>query len=255
MLSSIIARPSSYKIDPTLAYAGKNTSGSIIKDKHTLARQHHFVVQDKLEFYDMIIAYDDDMLARRQHVDHYLRLSAEIELLLTLAPNDLQENENHAHDFNRNTFFGDMPKQQLERSVPGFVRVEAIGNEQVRGAQSGALTIPIDHDFLDEIIGGHREVNVDPIICCHAHMKLNEGSSGKVPETPSSDDLIAWGTNIKSFSLRQFPPESNLLDWVALMLGPGNDSRRNQNIDEFWADRNGAFEGEDRPFGGKEISS
>ena len=74
-------------------------------------------------------------------------------------------------------------------------------------------------------------------------------------ETPSSDDLIAWGTNIKSFSLRQFPPESNLLDWVALMLGPGNDSRRNQNIDGFWADRNGAFEGEDRPFGGKEISS
>ena len=43
-----------------------------------------------------------------------------------------------------------MLKQQLERLVPGFVRVEVTGNEQVRGAQSGALTIPIDHDFDDK---------------------------------------------------------------------------------------------------------
>jgi hypothetical protein len=223
-----------------LAYAGKNTSGSIIKDKRALARQHRFVVRDKLEFYDMFIAFDDDMLVRGQHVKHYLQLSAEIERLLTLAPNDLQEKENHIHDYNRTSFFGDMTKQQLERLVPGFIRVEATVNEKVRGAQSGALPIPI-----------HREVNVDPTICC----QLNEGSSDKVPETPALDDLIAWETNIKSFSLRQFPPESNLLDWVALMLGPGNDLRQDQKIGGFWSGRKGVFKGDNRPFGGKEISN
>ena len=98
-------------------------------------------------------------------------------------------------------------------------------------------------------------MNVDPTICCHVHKELNEGSSGRVSETSTSDDLIAWETNIKSFSLRQFPPESNLFDWIALKLGPGNDSRRNQNVGGFWAGRNGAFEEEDRLFGGKKISS
>ena len=84
-----------------LTYVGNSTSGSIIKDKHALAQQHRFVIRDKLEFYDMFIAFDDDMLVRRQHVDHYLQLSAEIERLLTLAHNDLEENETCAHDFNR----------------------------------------------------------------------------------------------------------------------------------------------------------
>lgn len=214
-----------------LAYTGKNGSISILKDHHALARQHQFVVRDKLEFYDVFIAFEDDMLVRGEHVHHYLQLSAEIERLLALLLKDARGKG--IHNYNRNDFFGNFTKQQLERLIPGFIPVEAIENEKVRGIQSRALQTPIDLN--------------DPTSCCHVHTEVNGRSSRKVPQNLASEDLIAWETNVKAFSLHQFPTESNLLDWVALMMGPQNNLREEQASEGFGSKRKGALNVEDRP--------
>jgi hypothetical protein len=105
------------------------------------------------------------------------------------------------------------------------------------------LDVPIDHDF-GEALGGHRDL--DPSICCHVLMEPNDGT---IPERPPAEDVVVWETNIKAFSLRQMPPGSSLLDWVALMMGPGRQLSASKRIGGFWSGRNGAFGNEKKPSG------
>jgi len=264
---------------------GSTTTTTMLEEhKQALERQHRFVIRDKFDYYDVFLAFEDDMLVRGQHVSHYLRLSTEIERLLSLAPlpkhdgthalHDAHARDDSVENYADEKFFGDITKGQLERLIPGFIRVEVevemeVDADVVAGvdahrndhdrrqeAKSDALAIPADHDFVfsDDHRGTprshhHREVNVDPSICCLVPPKPNQGRG--FPENlvvaPAPDDLIVWDTDIKAFSLRQFPPESDLLDWVVLMLGPGKGLKQNKRIGGFWSGRKDPSKGEKKP--------
>jgi hypothetical protein len=91
-----------------LAYIGSNTTGSLVDYKRALARQHRFVIRDKFDFYDMFVAFEDDMLVHGHAVHHYLQLSVEIERLRIHAPEILPKK---LSDKSKN-FFVPMTKRQ-----------------------------------------------------------------------------------------------------------------------------------------------
>lgn len=236
-----------------LSYKEQEISGSkIIEYKRSLARQHRFVIRDKFDYYDMFVAFEDDMSVRRHHLHHYLQLSTEVERLLALGPAQVPEKDDDVENYKRTKFFGDMTNQQLERIVPGFFRVEVVTDKNNGGtAEHDVSPIPIDHEFEGVNEGSHQEVNIDPTLCCDVHLVPNEGAKRDSPLKPVPEGIIAWETNITAFSLRQFPPASELLNWVALMLGPGKGLRQDKKIGGFWTGRKGAFQGEKKPTGGK----
>merc|ERR1712238_409015 len=105
-------------------------------------------------------------------------------------------------------------------------------NETNRGAQKHVDSIPIDHEFDNGEGAIHRDI--DPSICCHVYMEPNEGT-GTIPEVPPADHLIVWEANIKAFSLRLLTKESDVLDWVVLMQGPGKLLTEDEKIGGFWS--------------------
>jgi hypothetical protein len=201
----------------------------------------------------LVVAFEDDMLVRGPQVQQYWQLSREIEHLRIMAPetvyNDDNEIGDNVDDYKKTKFFGSMSKSQLERVVPGFLRVEVIVNETERTAKN-QIKFPANWDFGDEF-GGVR--HIDPSICCHFHMEPPPLPDELFPESPVGDDIIVWETNIKAFSLRQFPTVSSspILDWVVLMMGPGRLLPSQDKIGGYWSGREGAFGDEKRPSGGQ----
>jgi hypothetical protein len=234
------------------SYVPQNKSaGALQSNTRALARQHRYVAKDKLEYYDLFVAFEDDMLIRGQQVQHFWEMSQEIERLRVMAPESVHSNEqlgDNVDDYKRTKFFGTMSKPQLERVVPGFMRVEVIVNDTERTAMD-TIQFPADWEFGDTS-GGTR--HIDPSICCHFHMDPPPLPDEQFPETPVVDDLIVWETNIKAFSVRNFPPESSsTLEWSALMMGPGKKLRPSVKIGGYWSGREGAFGDEKRPSGGE----
>ena len=225
-----------------LAYEGQNSSGSIVRQERALARQHRFVVRDKLEYYDIFVAFEDDVLVKGHHVHHYLQLSGEIESLLALASKQLPENNRNADDHrNATKFFGDVTKAQLERLVPGFIRVESVAKEKLRGSRLNGPSNPIDNTSAGTDVHGPLELKVDPTVCCQFSIKPNQRTRSKSAKAPASEDLVASETNIKAFSLRRFPSESKLVDWFGLLTGHGNDARHETTMGGYSSGRKGAL--------------
>ena len=222
-----------------LSYEPQSKKEPLKPNTRALARQHRYVVRDKLEYYDMFVAFEDDMLVRGHHVHHFWQLSLEIERLRIMAPEIVPDDNNGkgdmVDDVQKTKFFGSMSKQQLERVVPGFIRVEVMVNGTERPAPKEIFPIfPIDHDF-GLGLGGHRDI--DPSLCCHVHLQPSEGN---ISETPPVEDLVVWETNIKAFSIREFPSGSALLDWAVLMMGPGRLLPEYVKIGEInWSGRRG----------------
>ena len=99
--------------------------------------------------------------------DREHELAQEIERLRVMAPETVHDSNvelgDNVDDYHHTKFFGTMSKQQLERVVPGFMRVEVIVNETERTAKN-TIKFPADWGF-DENLGGTR--HIDPSICCH----------------------------------------------------------------------------------------
>ena len=224
-----------------LGYDNRNSKDKVKTNTRALARQHRYVIKDKFFYYDLFLAFEDDMRITGDHVQHYLSMSNEIDRLRDHAPTSLDDVPDNVDAPDKTKFFGKMTKQQLSRVIPGFVRVEVILNETANGAQQDILPIPLDYDF-----DGVGTRHIDPKICCHVHMEPNI----ETPKTPLASDIIIWESNIKAFSLRQLPPGSSMLDWAVIMMGPGKRLHDNEKIGGFWSGREGAFGDEKKPSGG-----
>ena len=220
----------------------KRSKDKLVPNTRALARQHRYVIKDKMFDYDLFVAFEDDMRITGHHVNHYLDMSAEINKLQEMAPVNLDDVPENLDEYNQTKFFGQMTQQQLSRVVPGFIRVEVLLNERKNGAQKETLPIAQDYDF-----GENGIRHVDPQICCHVNMNPNI----ETPKTPDAKDIIMWETNIKAFSLRQLPTGSSMLDWAVIMLGPGKHLDKAEKIGGFWSGREGAFGDEPRPSGGQ----
>jgi len=233
-----------------LGYEAKHSPNKVIDVTRTLARQHRYVIRDKFPYYDMFLAFEDDMRITGYHVEHFMTMSTNIRQLYAVAPtrDQMEESLDHLEDYHKTKFYGDMSREQLARVIPGFVRVEVLLNETANGAQTEVLPIEMDYNFPEH---PGQETHIDPRICCHVNMP----PVAEIPATPEATRAVIWETNIKGFSLRQLPPPaaqgtSSLLDWVVLMIGPGKNMDPAELVGGYWSGREGAFGDEPRPSGG-----
>jgi len=209
-----------------------------------LARQHRFVVKDKLNYYDIFTVFEDDMRVTGEHVHHYLEMSAELKRLREEAPDTVPMGE--PKDDEKQRYYGPLTKQQLSSMIPGFIRVEVLVDEEKWPSQpEKALgSIPVDLEFPTKD-GGMEKRTFDPASCCHVPENL-----GKMPHNPSFDQIMIWETGVKGTVVRQMPEGgTGLLDWVMLQPGPKNFGSKYWS-GGYWSGRDGAYGDEKRPGAG-----
>ena len=202
-----------------------------------LARQHRFVIKDKLMHYDLFSVFEDDMRVTGGHVHHFLELSKELERLADAAPENLSAELRTPHQ--KQKFHGQLSKRQLKRMIPGFIRVEVLLDEAKHPSQRKLDPIPVDLEF--EVEGGVEEKMFDPVPCCHVPEGL-----GKMPPTPRGDQIMIWETAVKGTVVREMPSGgTGLLDWV--MLQPGPKAYGKDFIGGYWSGRGGDYGKDEKP--------
>lgn len=250
------AMPMGYDVSQ---YQGINDTTSLIRQRDiSLARQHRFVVRDHLLDYDVFVNFEDDMLVTGDLVQHYVKVSNDIERLKALAPDDLPANEKtttttiHNKQFYEKNYWGTMTKGQLSRMIPGFMRVEVLLDPETNKGHTKVSPVPVDFDFGSNGKNSTTSTTngiLDPTACCALSI---ENSSPKRPSSPKAEQLMLWETEIQPLGVRKLPPESSL-DWVALLRGPTHDGSKPANsiIGDYWAGNDGYFTGKEarRPGG------
>lgn len=162
------------------------------------------------------------MLIKGEAVQNYIELTEELYRLRELAP-EVAPNEQFLAD----KFYGVMTKSQLQRMIPGFIRVEVLLEESKFGAQKELDPVPI----IDR-------PQIDPNPCCLISNPLSASDSR--PQEPSSDKLILWETNIKPLGVRKLPVQSKI-DWVVLQRGPHVEDET-LGIRDYWSGRDHYYE-------------
>lgn len=199
-----------------------------------LARQHRYVIKDKLLEYDLFVNFEDDMLIKGDHVQEYLRMTKQLAALREAAPTTRFVPRNLSTPMS-DIFYGPLQKVQIDRLVPGLMRVEVLRDESKHGAQQELDPIPVDLEFD----GVHR--TVDPQPCCHVSNKT-AAAAIHIPATPTADKVFIWETGIKGLSVR----EIDGLGWVMLQSGSFMPNR-NRCIGNYWSGRDGHFGDASRP--------
>jgi hypothetical protein len=199
-----------------------------------LARQHRFVIKDKLLDYDMFVNFEDDMLIKAEHIEHFIFVTNELKRLESLAPDEPPSNFNRGNA--EQTYYGAMTKKQLRRMLPGLIRVEVLLDEEQYPAQSNTGPVPVDLKFQRL----NRPRHIDSKICCHVSDRL---SAQNRPRTPSADKIMLWETNILPLGVRKMPEESKL-GWVAMLRGPNQkDLDAGEIIGDYWTNRHKDYYG------------
>eukprot|EP00545_Synedropsis_sp_CCMP1620_P000505 CAMPEP_0119016626 /NCGR_PEP_ID=MMETSP1176-20130426/13873_1 /TAXON_ID=265551 /ORGANISM="Synedropsis recta cf, Strain CCMP1620" /LENGTH=561 /DNA_ID=CAMNT_0006970113 /DNA_START=176 /DNA_END=1861 /DNA_ORIENTATION=+ len=222
-----------------LGYDKRHDEKHVLDVTRALARQHRYVMKDKMHHYDVFLPFEDDMRITGAHVQHYLDMSTELEHLAHDAPHtmsDVPESE----DPKKMKFFGKMTQDQMKRLVPGLIRVEVLVDEAEHGAQNKLGPIEVDFD-IDGV-----ETHIDPSICCHVpNLQPNVG----IPVRPDAADVVIWETRAEALSFRHIP-DSKLFDWTILMPGPGKREDPSEKVMGYWSGRSGAFGDMKKPSGG-----
>jgi hypothetical protein len=199
-----------------------------------LSRQHRFVIKDKLLDYDMFVNFEDDMLIKAEHIEHFIFVTNELKRLEELAPDEPPSDINRGNA--EQTYHGVMTKRQLRRMIPGLIRVEVLLDEERYPAQSNTGPVPVDLKFQRL----NRPRQIDSKICCHVSGQL---AAQNRPRTPTADRVMLWETNILPLGVRKMPEESEL-GWVAMLRGPNQkDLDVAEIIGDYWTNRNKDYYG------------
>jgi hypothetical protein len=227
-----------------LGYDRPKTDKAMKPVTRGLARQHRFVIKDKLNYYDLFSVFEDDMSVTGGHVHHYLEMSEELNRLKEEAPDTVPEGEPTKDTEQR--FHGNLTKKQLAAMIPGFIRVEVLLDQEKWPAQKELAPIPVDLEFETKD-GEMTHKTFDPVPCC-----LLPANIGKIPPAPipTHDDVMIWETAVKGTVVRKMPEGgSGLLDWV--MLQPGKKDFGGPHwTGGYWSGRDGAFGSMERPGAG-----
>jgi hypothetical protein len=248
-----------------------NANAKLEHHSRGLARQHRFVLKDKLHFYDAFVTFEDDMLVKGPHVKNYLDMTDHLAKLREQAPVTEPFRSPHLRNLR---FSGPLTRHELERLIPGFVRVEVLLNETQSPIPPLAVQIPVDPEHLPpRRSNGSSSVTEDnnnnnttngtlssmrllqPVVvdaspCCHVSSNMATNSS-QLPTAPSLHQLILWETQIVALGVRQMPPlcvqtidngdkpQSNMysLDWVTLQRGTDPDD----GLSDYWSGNDGYY--------------
>jgi len=179
---------------------------------HALARQHRFVIKDKLDSYDFFSAWEDDMMISSDHIQNFLKMKEQLD--------DLKKDVSTRD--NKHPIYGSLSKSQLETVIPGFVRVEVIDKK-------------IKHlGHAQKLIKADLAAEIDHGPCC-AFNPSNE--IDPYESDLSNDRIMIWETDVKGFGVRKIPGP---MGWIALLPG-------NQKIPSYWSGEDGAYGEEGRP--------
>ncbi|GAX28038.1 hypothetical protein FisN_2Hh144 [Fistulifera solaris] len=207
--------------DPPLREA--TAQARLSENTRALARQHRYVIRDKMEHYDLFVAVEDDMRITGEHIQHFVETSQAIDVLREAAPLSGSSTDWKAP----------LSRSQLDRMVPGFVRVEVLLNPAENGPQTKLAPIPLDYEFSSS-----SEAHFDPSICCHVNLTDDLiPREAPIPASPSRDDIVIWETTIEAMAVRKLPN----LGWVALLPGPGKKMKEADRIFGYWSGDGGAF--------------
>jgi hypothetical protein len=221
-----------------------------------LARQHRFVVKDRLAYYDHFCCFEDDMIITGAQVTHFREVTSELYRLRQEAPDDLPDNPSKKEVTDQ--YYGVMTKGQLKRMIPGFIRVEVLLDEEKYPAQSDTGPVPVDLEFDSTSssaaqsassslsLTGNAVVNktrtIDPIICCEVGPSAVRDH---IPASTTDDKVVLWETNIKPLGIRQMP-KGSWLDWVVLQRGPMQGNlKTSETIGDYWTNRHKDYYGND----------
>eukprot|EP00587_Corethron_hystrix_P005546 CAMPEP_0113303694 /NCGR_PEP_ID=MMETSP0010_2-20120614/4004_1 /TAXON_ID=216773 ORGANISM="Corethron hystrix, Strain 308" /NCGR_SAMPLE_ID=MMETSP0010_2 /ASSEMBLY_ACC=CAM_ASM_000155 /LENGTH=467 /DNA_ID=CAMNT_0000157735 /DNA_START=189 /DNA_END=1592 /DNA_ORIENTATION=- /assembly_acc=CAM_ASM_000155 len=177
-----------------------------------LARQHRYVIADRIDEYDFFAAWEDDMRIDADMVRYYLEVSAEIDRMRLTADDFVPDPA---------AIDGPMNPAQLRRVIPGFIRVEVMRDMPVAGVQTGISVDP----------RSAGAVNVTR--CCG----VPEWDKERLPYDPKAEELMTWECRIHGMSVRKFPEP---IGWAALIPGPRN-MPKSQIIGSRWSGASGAF--------------
>lgn len=212
----------------------------------TLARQHRFVIRDKLNQYDFFTVFEDDMSFNAGHVQYFLDTSAELKRLTEEASKREQQQQviSTTNEIPlSNNFYGDLSLKHARRMIPGFFRVEVLPS-------SYDTVFPPTSTEGEDPPTSLVHLHIDPKPCCHIPGTGNSTTNPylfRLPHNPKSDQLLTWEAAIQSFSLREFPSSSSL-NWVAFLPGvmklPDED---NPLMASYYTSGNN----KDRPFQGR----
>ena len=173
-----------------------------------LAREHRFVIKDKLLNYDMFVVFEDDMLITADHVNHYIAVTNELRRLEDLAPVDFTPmSAINTKEKALQQYHGTMTKGQLRRMIPGFMRVEVLLDERNYPAQSNTGPVPVDLSFTTNGAANPQRKSVNATTCCH--ISDDHWSNENRPGRPNADQLMIWETNIMPLGIRKMPSSCN----------------------------------------------
>lgn len=191
------------------------------KDR-TLARQHRYVVKDKFPYYDFFLAYEDDMLITKSHIEYFMDVTQEINAYKKELAGDKDTPSS-----NKESFWGAMTTDQLDRIQPGFLRVEVLTDPE-RPTQQDVGPIPV-----------FARARPDPRVCCHTSRVGLQGELA--PQYPTADQLLFWEVGIEGLFVREMPKHATsqpkLLDWVALLPIHGTARK----VEGYWSGTQGAL--------------
>lgn len=230
------ASPLGYRLEEKLERSKKGKPLGIGEITRALARQHRFVIKDKFGFYDIFVAFEDDMLIKADAINNWMNMTDELYRLRDLAP-DIQKNNNYNQEWDE--FYGVLSKRQLSQMIPGFIRVEALLDPSLlrRKNWEPQKLIPITD-----------RPDLDPEPCCW--LNASQSASPSRPMYPDSNELYLWETNLRALGVRKMPLGSSF-DWVVLQRGrrtliPDKVQQQWVQIDtvigDYWTGRDGNFE-------------
>ena len=209
--------------------------------KRTLARQHRYVVKDKLPYYHTILAMEDDMLVTSQHVSYHWQFRKEqyrwIRYIQQQKRRQKEEEEKlQHHQPTTALWFDNLSIEQWKRVYPAWIRVEVMEQQKLHQQQQKLhqqhqqQQNDVEEEGNEVQYVDRQNGRFDPyrlMMCCHHfhhHHQQHFGGGGGggggggdsgdrrrggtnstvIITTP--EQLVVWETGIDGFSARKLPP-------------------------------------------------
>jgi len=181
------------------------------------------VVRQHLMDYDFFMCFEDDMIVKGAHVANHIQMTQELFRLRDASPDEVNLVTTEEPR-------GSLSKKQVQRLVPGLMRVEVLLDEENYGTQKQPDPVPI-----------HPHPPLEAKTCCHL---INVTVNSNRPASPTSDKVFIWETGIRALGVRHLP----FIGHVVFQRGPAKrDEERNLTIADYWSGKDGYFGKDRRP--------
>jgi hypothetical protein len=187
------------------------------------------VVKDLLPLYDFFLAFEDDMLIHKDHIEYHMEWMDKLRVMReeTKARDEQGTNDTSSistDDDNDAWKTRELQSRQLQRLRPGFLRVEVSERYTTVGVPLGNIS---DVDVSDAMVS-QAGAMINAARCCHRpkHLTLNPDHASKPNMT--ANDLLLWETAVLGYGLRRLGD-----DWVGMLPGPKTPFR----LSDYWSGR------------------